>query len=110
MFIVSPCTVITIGAPFISKDPPKIWAANLALLVASYAYGYLFGRGEGATEAGGFSGVLQYLDFGSGQERGIRGAARERFFSEKEITTNTSGGAKMDDEASVESQGSKGES
>jgi hypothetical protein len=32
---------------------------------------------------GGFSGVLRWLDFGSGQERGVRGEARERFFEQQ---------------------------
>ena len=75
--------MITIGAPFVTKDPPAIWGANLALLVGSYAYGYVFGRGEEAEQVGGFSGVLRYLDFGSGQERGVRGAARERLFAKE---------------------------
>ena len=44
------------------------------------AYAYVFARGEGAAEAGNFDGPLRWLDFGSGQERGIRGAARERYF------------------------------
>jgi hypothetical protein len=65
------------------KDPSVIWSANCAFFVASYAYGYAVGRGEGAVATGGFSGVLRWLDFGSGQERGVRGEARERFFEQQ---------------------------
>jgi len=80
-FLGSP--IITIGAPFILKEPSFIWSANAAFFVASYGYGYAFGRGEDAAEAGGFSGPLKWLDFGSGQERGVRGAARERLFEKQ---------------------------
>jgi len=84
-FLGSP--VVTFGLPFITKDPALIWGANLVLLIGCYAYGYAFGRGEGAEEAalgGRFSGALSALDFGSGQERGIRGAARERYFDRQQ--------------------------
>jgi len=81
-FLGSP--VITIGAPFLTKDPAMIWSANLAWLVLCYVYGFTAGRGEGAEEAGAFTGVLRYLDFGSGQERGIRGEARERMFAKQQ--------------------------
>lgn len=77
-FLGSP--IITIGAPFVAKEPPLIWGANLALLIGCYAYGYAFGRGEQAQSLGAFTGALNAIDFGSGQERGIRGAARERYF------------------------------
>merc|ERR1719379_3144272 len=80
-FLGSP--LLTIGLPFVTKDPATIYNANLALLVASYAYGYSFGRGENAVKAGAFSGALSALDFGSGQERGVRGAARERLFEKQ---------------------------
>lgn len=78
-FLGSP--LVTIGAPFLTKAPEAIWAANLALLAGCYAYGFATGRGEGAEEAGGFTGALGALDFGSGQERGVRGAARERLLA-----------------------------
>jgi len=80
-FLGSP--ILTIGLPFVAKDPPLIWGCNLALLVGCYAYGYAFGRGEDAEKVGAFSGALSALDFGSGQERGIRGKARERYFDQK---------------------------
>merc|ERR1719199_1447793 len=74
-FLGSP--LLTFGLPFVTKDPATIYNFNLAFLIASYAYGYAFGRGEGAVKATAFSGALSALDFGSGQERGVRGAARE---------------------------------
>jgi len=77
-FLGSP--IVTLGLPFITKDPPTIWLANLAVLTACYAYGFAFGRGEDAEQASAFSGALSALDFGSGQERGVRGAAREQLF------------------------------
>ncbi len=77
-FIGSP--ILTLVSPFVVQDPPTIWAANLMLLVGCYAYGLASGDGE--TEVSGFSGPLKWLDFGSGQERGVRGAARERLFTQ----------------------------
>jgi len=76
-FLGSP--ILTIGMPFVARDPGLIWSANLALLVTCYALGFAFARGDDV-QAGGFSGALSALDFGSGQERGIRGKARERYF------------------------------
>ena len=84
--------IVTIGAPFLTKDPALIWGANLALLTSVYAFAYAFGRTDGGEQLGqslgGVSSALSAIDFGTGQERGIRGEARERFFekqkSEKE--------------------------
>jgi len=84
-FLGSP--IVTLGLPFFIKDPPAIWLANLAVLVSCYAYGFAFGRGEDAKQLGAISGALSALDFGSGQERGVRGAARERLFAQQETTT-----------------------
>jgi len=86
-FLGSP--IITIGTPFLVRDPSFIWSANCAFFVASYAYGFAFGRGDDADEAGSFSGVLRWLDFGSGQERGVRGAARERYFEKQKGAAST---------------------
>jgi len=61
------------------------------LLVSCYAYAFAFARGEGAGEAASFSGALRWLDFGSGQERGIRGAARERYFKGRRQAKETAG-------------------
>lgn len=85
-FLGSP--IVTIGAPFLTKDPGAIWAANFVLLVACYAYGFAAGRGDSAAlEASGLGKVtraLSAIDFGSGQERGLRGEAREQYFASKE--------------------------
>jgi len=76
-FLGSP--ILTLGMPFLTKDPANIWAANLVLLAACYGYGLAVG--DGGEEVEGFSGPLRWLDFGSGQERGVRGAAREKLFA-----------------------------
>ena len=44
--------------------------------MGSYAYGFL--SGDEGEEAGSFSGPLRWLDFGSGQERGMRASQREK--------------------------------
>merc|ERR1719478_1796280 len=75
-FLGSP--LLTIGLPFVARSPPLIWNANLLLLVGSYAYAYL-NQGEENEAVGGFSGVLRWLDFGSGQERGMRADKREAY-------------------------------
>ena len=77
-FLGSP--IITIGLPFVTKDPPTIWFANLALLVGAYGFCYLSGDpGPEEEPSGGFSGALKALDFGSGRERGMRSYQREAF-------------------------------
>lgn len=86
-FLGSP--VLTLGLPFITKEPPIIWGANLVLLVSCYAYGYFVVRGsEDENAAKGFSGPLRWLDFGSGQERGMtmekREAMQQKQAAEKE--------------------------
>ena len=79
-FLGSP--IATLGLPFVTKDPAAIWGANLVLLLACYAYGYLSGDGE--EDVGGFSGPLRWLDFGSGQERGMRMEQRENLAAKEE--------------------------
>jgi len=81
-FLGSP--IITIGAPFISKDPSTIWLANAAFFAAAYGFGYTFGRGEASEKVGAVSRALSALDFGSGQERGLRGASRDRYFEQQQ--------------------------
>jgi hypothetical protein len=76
-FLGSP--LLTLGMPFLTKEPATIWGANLVLLLGCYAYGLAVG--DGGQEVEGFSGPLRWLDFGSGQERGVRGAARERLLA-----------------------------
>jgi len=98
-FLGSP--IITIGAPFVTKSPPLIWGLNLGLLVACYAYAFAFARGDDAQQAGSFSGPLRYLDFGSGQERGIRGTARERYFEQERSGSDASEGAEAREAAAA---------
>jgi len=89
-FLGSP--LITFAAPFVTKDTGTIWAANLIFLMASYAYGYFSGEDE--APAGRFSGALQALDFGSGQERGLSANAREKIEQrrkEKEAAEDSAG-------------------
>lgn len=77
-FLGSP--IVTIGLPFITKDPPTIWAANLVLLIGAYGFCYLSGdAGADEEPSGGFSGALKALDFGSGRERGMRSYQREAY-------------------------------
>ena len=105
-FIGSP--IVTIGAPFLTKSPPLIWELNLALLVGCYAYAFAVGRGDEAEEAASFTGALRWLDFGSGQERGIRGAARERYFDKQRA--GQEGADAASDEREVAAAGASGQS
>lgn len=82
-FLGSP--LLTLGMPFLTKEPSLIWCANLALLLGCYAYGLAAGDGDGEVDS--FSGPLRWLDFGSGQERGVRGAARERLLARDEVAS-----------------------
>ena len=63
--------------PHRAQDPGLIWTANLAVLVGCYAFGYATGRD--GDEVSSFSGPLRWLDFGSGQERGMTAAQREAY-------------------------------
>lgn len=80
-FLGSP--LLTIGLPFVAKDPPLIWCANLALLIG--CYGISFAAGESAEPeaegagAGKIANALKALDFGSGRERGMRSYQREKY-------------------------------
>ena len=80
-FLGSP--LLTIGLPFVAKDPPLIWCANLALLIG--CYGFSFAAGEAAEPeaesagAGKIANALKALDFGSGRERGMRSYQREKY-------------------------------
>ena len=77
-FLGSP--IITIGAPFVAKEPPSSGGANLRLLIGCLRLWLrLWAGGASAQSPGAFTGALNAIDFGSGQERGIRGAARERY-------------------------------
>ena len=99
-FLGSP--IVTIGAPFLTKDPALIWGANLALLTGVYAFAYAFGRTDGGEQLGkslgGVSNALSAVDFGTGQERGIRGEARERFFEKQKSEKEQQAAAEKDEE------------
>ena len=81
-FLGSP--LLTIGLPFVAKDPPLIWCANLALLIGCYGVSF-FVLGESAEPeaegagAGKIANALKALDFGSGRERGMRSYQREKY-------------------------------
>lgn len=87
-FLGSP--IVTIGAPFVTKDPALIWGANLVLLVGAYAAAFALRDADLGSNAG-FSGALNALDFGTGQERGIRGEARERYFAQQKAAKEEGG-------------------
>lgn len=81
-FLASP--VVSLALPAITKDVAVIWWANAATVLACYAYTYVLkdGSGEGGEEQGegGENSKLpswllrayKALDYGSGQERGLR--------------------------------------
>lgn len=73
--------LISLVAPALTKDTEAIWAANLAVTVAAYAYGFLiYNEDEGDDIDGEGSGggpawlkfIYKSLDFGAGRERGAR--------------------------------------
>uniref|UniRef100_A0A0G4GG26 AB hydrolase-1 domain-containing protein n=1 Tax=Chromera velia CCMP2878 TaxID=1169474 RepID=A0A0G4GG26_9ALVE len=76
--LISTSPFVTIAVPFFSKDPPTTWWANFVWFACMYAFGYTNWRDESSMEAkeklpkwARF--VLSALDYGSGQERGLRG-------------------------------------
>ena len=70
-------------APLRPSPPPLRPPPSLA--AGCYAYGLAAGDGDGEVDS--FSGPLRWLDFGSGQERGVRGAARERLLARDEVAS-----------------------
>ena len=76
-FLATP--LVSLIAPVATKDTGIIWAANFAVVVASYAFAFTVG---GADDDDGNSSSKQQpewlkflyksLDFGSGRERGAR--------------------------------------
>jgi hypothetical protein len=63
----------------LTKDTGVIWAANLAVVVAAYAYAFLLTSEDGAGDDDSkrqqpewLKFVFKSLDFGSGKERGLR--------------------------------------
>jgi len=81
--------VTTLAAPSFTKEPSTIYWINAAVLGISYAISYsapfpLFDQGDAQQEEQEgpewLSWAFKALDFGSGQERGLRGEARKTFF------------------------------
>ena len=102
-FLGSP--IITIGLPFVTKDPPTIWGANLLLLVGAYGFCYLSGDGDAGAEeepSGGFSGALKALDFGSGRERGMRSYQREAYDEQQQKKQQKASSAEATSDAEAE--------
>ncbi|CAN0029562.1 unnamed protein product, partial [Phaeothamnion confervicola] len=79
-FLATP--LVSLGLPFVTKDPVTIYWANLAATAACYGAAYVgLGSGEGGDDGDDGDGgnmpewvrfVFKALDFGSGQERGAR--------------------------------------
>jgi len=68
-FVTTP--LATIFLPFATKDPSVIFSANVAILGACYAF-YALRPDDAATQEVEIKGLLKYLDYGSGRERGAR--------------------------------------
>ncbi|CAM9865466.1 unnamed protein product [Ectocarpus sp. 6 AP-2014] len=87
-FLATP--VVSFAMPFVTKEPVPIYWANIATLVACYGYGFTVGKpddgGGGASKSQPkwLKFIFKSLDFGSGQERGVRGAARDRLNEKKQ--------------------------
>jgi len=71
--------LISLVAPALTKDTEAIWAANLAITVAAYAYGFLIYNEDEEDDADGEGSgpdwlkfIYKSLDFGAGRERGAR--------------------------------------
>jgi hypothetical protein len=76
-FLATPA--VSLVAPVFTKDTGVIWTANLAVVVASYAYAFLLDGDADESDDDGSSQqpvwlkfIYKSLDFGSGRERGAR--------------------------------------
>jgi hypothetical protein len=83
-FLATPA--VSVLAPVLTKDTGVIWAANLAVVVAAYAYAFLLagndsddddddnnnGAESKQQQPDWLKFVVKSLDFGSGKERGMR--------------------------------------
>jgi len=70
-FVITPLTTILL--PFATKEPGIIYSANLAVVAACYTL--YIAQGDKDTGAGKeveIKGLLKYLDYGAGRERGAR--------------------------------------
>jgi len=68
--------LVSLVAPVATKDTGLIWAANFAVVAASYAVAFLVPEGDEGDDDSDTPGWLKFvyksLDFGSGRERGAR--------------------------------------
>mmetsp|Transcript_16107 Transcript_16107/g.32251 ORF Transcript_16107/g.32251 Transcript_16107/m.32251 type:complete len:378 (-) Transcript_16107:238-1371(-) len=69
-FVVTPLSTILL--PFATKDPSLIFSANLAIVSACYAFYALRPDDDDSAGEVEIKGILKYLDYGSGRERGAR--------------------------------------
>ncbi|CAM9740317.1 unnamed protein product [Ectocarpus sp. 4 AP-2014] len=86
-FLATP--VVSFAMPFVTKEPVPIYWANIGTLVACYGYGFTVGKpddggGDSKSQPKWLKFIFKSLDFGSGQERGVRGAARDRLNEKKQ--------------------------
>lgn len=73
-FLATP--IISLIAPIATKDTGIIWAANFAVVAASYGFAFTVGDDDsdddGSKQPEWLKFLYKSLDFGSGRERGAR--------------------------------------
>mmetsp|Transcript_19764 Transcript_19764/g.54965 ORF Transcript_19764/g.54965 Transcript_19764/m.54965 type:complete len:121 (-) Transcript_19764:68-430(-) len=74
-FLATP--LVSILAPVATKDTALIWAANLVVVAASYAFAFASGddddeESSSKKDPAWLKFIYKSLDFGSGRERGAR--------------------------------------
>ena len=74
-FLATP--IISLIAPVATKDTGLIWAANFAVVLASYGFAFTVGDSDGdddddSKQPEWLKFLYKSLDFGSGRERGAR--------------------------------------
>lgn len=71
-FLLAP--LVNVGMPFLTKNPPDIFWANVVMLAACYAWGFSTGADKGAGSDASLPEPIKFalkaLDFGGGKERG----------------------------------------
>jgi hypothetical protein len=73
-FLVSPC--VSLALPIVTKDVAIIWWANLVAVIGSYIYAYTKKSDDLHSPSKPLpviiTQIIKALDYGSGQERGLR--------------------------------------
>lgn len=69
-FVTTP--LATILLPFATKQPSLIFSANIGILALCYAFYANRPDDDDAAKEVEIKGILKYLDYGSGRERGAR--------------------------------------